>query len=75
MNPMGLMKIKGLVDRFKVNHPKVPKFFAAASSSIDVDSIIEINLTTADGKNLCTNMKVSADDMELIKQLSEAIKS
>lgn len=44
MNPMGLMKIKGLVDRFKVNHPKVPKFFAAASASIDVDSIIEINL-------------------------------
>lgn len=75
MNPMGFMKIKGLVDRFKDNHPKVPMFFAAASKSIDVDSIIEINITTAEGKNLCTNMKVTTDDMELVKQLSEMMKN
>ncbi|MDE5873376.1 MAG: hypothetical protein K2H07_05625 [Lachnospiraceae bacterium] len=74
MNPMGFMKIKGLVDRFKVNHPKVPMFFEAASKSIGVDSIIEINVTTAEGKSLCTNMKVTADDMELVSQLLEAMK-
>ncbi len=74
MNPMGFMKIKGLMDRFKVNHPKVPMFFEAASKSIGVDSIIEINVTTAEGKSLCTNMKVTADDMELVSQLSETIK-
>lgn len=74
MNPMGFMKIKGLVDRFKYNHPKVPMFFEAASKSIGVDSIIEINVTTAEGKNLCTNMKVTADDMELVNQLLEAMK-
>ena len=51
MNPMGFMKIKGLVDRFKDNHPKVPMFFTAASKSVDVGSIIEINITTAEGKN------------------------
>ncbi|MCM1084044.1 MAG: hypothetical protein NC393_08480 [Clostridium sp.] len=75
MNPMGFMKIKGLVERFKENHPKVPMFFTAASKSVDVDSIIEINITTAEGKSLCTNMKVTADDMELVRQLSETMKN
>lgn len=75
MNPMGFMKIKGLVDRFKDNHPKIPMFFTAASKSIDVDSIIEINITTAEGRSLCTNMKVTADDMELVRQLSETMKN
>lgn len=75
MNPMGFMKIKGLMERFKDNHPKVPMFFTAASKSINVDSIIEINITTAEGKSLCTNMKVTADDMELVRQLSETMKN
>lgn len=75
MNPMGFMKIKGLVERFKDNHPKVPMFFTAASKSIDVDSIIEISITTAGGRSLCTNMKVTADDMELVRQLSEIMKN
>lgn len=75
MNPMGLMKIKGLVEKFKGNHPKVPMFFSAASKSVDVDSVIEINITTAEGKNLRTNMKVTAEDMELVKQLSELMKN
>ena len=59
MNPMAMMKIKGLLDRFRSNHPKVPMFFSAASQSI----------TNADGKKLCTNMKVTADDLELFEQL------
>ncbi len=75
MNPMGLMKIKGLVEKFKGNHPKVPMFFSAASKSVNVDSVIEINITTAEGKNLRTNMKVTAEDMELVKQLSELMKN
>lgn len=75
MNPMGLMKIKGLVEKFKGNHPKVPMFFSAASKSVDVDSVIEINITTAEGKSLRTNMKVTAEDMELVKQLSELMKN
>ncbi len=71
MNPMSLMKVKGLFERFQKNHPKVPMFFKAASQSIGEDTIIEINVTTKDGKTLCTNMKVSRDDMELFSQLKD----
>ncbi len=70
MNPMALMKIKGLLDKFKQNHPKVPLFLNAASMAIDEGSIIEVNVTTSTGKNLCTNMKVTADDLDMVRQLT-----
>lgn len=71
MNPMNIMKMKNLLDRFKKNHPKVPMFFSAAGQNIDVDSVIEIKVTTIDGKELCTNMKVTKEDMDLLRQLKE----
>lgn len=69
MNPMMLMKIKGLIDKFKTNHPKVPLFFNDAARSIGEGSIIEISITSAEGRNLCTNMRVTRDDLELVEQL------
>ncbi|MGN0151582.1 MAG: hypothetical protein ACI39Q_03835 [Wujia sp.] len=71
MNPMALMKIKGMLDRFRNNHPKIPMFLGAAAQAIDEGSIIEVNVTTSGGKTLCTNMKVTADDMEMVRQLSQ----
>ena len=69
MNPMLIMQMKNLLERFQGNHPRVPMFLADAGRSIDEGSIIEINVTTAEGKNLCTNLKVTAEDLELIQQL------
>lgn len=71
MNPMSLMKVKGLFEKFQKNHPKIPMFFKAAAQSVGEDTIIEINVTTAEGKKLCTNMKVSKEDMELFSQLKD----
>ena len=45
MNPMALMQIKGMLDTFKKNHPKVPMFFSAAAQNIGEGSIIEIEKT------------------------------
>lgn len=73
MNPMAMMRLKSLLSKFKENHPKVPMFFAAASTCVGEDSVIEIQVQTADGKSLCTNMKVTADDLELMRTLKEMI--
>lgn len=73
MNPMAIMKVKGLMDKFKENHPKVPMFFSAASKSITAGSVIEITVTSADGKQMCTNMKVTEEDLELFAQLKDAV--
>lgn len=69
MNPMNIMKIKGLMDQFSASHPRVPMFFRDASQCIGEDSVIDITVTTAEGKILRTNMKVTAQDLELIGQL------
>lgn len=71
MNPMALMKMKALGDKFKANHPKVPLFFNAAVREIREGSIIEITVTSPEGKNICTNMRVTADDVEMVQQIKD----
>ena len=57
-------------NKFKQNHPKFPKFMTAVyQNGIKEGSIIEINVTTADGQSLNSNLKISAEDIELIEQL------
>lgn len=74
MKPMAMMQIKNLLDQFKKNHPKVLQFFATASKRIQVGSVIEVNITDSDGKTICTNMRVTEDDIALIQQLSAQAK-
>ena len=61
-----MQQIKSGMDRFRATHPKFPLFLRAVSQDALVEgSIIEINVTTPEGKNYCTNVKLKADDMEL----------
>lgn len=72
INPGSIFKLKGLWDRFTGNHPKLPMFLkAAAGSDLSAGTIIDIHIVTADGKDLATNVKLSEDDMELIRELKE----
>ena len=71
MNPKNMMKIRELLMKFTMNHPKIPPFSKAASEAIGVDSIIEITVTTADGKTLCTNMKVKPEDVQLMEEFKK----
>ena len=50
-----MQKIKSGMDRFR----------AVSQDALVEGSIIEINVTTPEGKNYCTNVKLKADDMEL----------
>lgn len=69
-NPAAILQMMNLWNKFKQNHPKFPKFMTAVyQNGIKEGSIIEINVTTADGQSLNSNLKISADDMELIEQL------
>ena len=56
-----MQKIKSGMDRFRANHPKFPLFLRAVSQDALVEgSIIEINVTTPEGKNYCTNVKLKS---------------
>lgn len=69
MNPFALMKIKGMLEQFQANHPRVPLFFRDAMQHMEEGTVIEIQVTTKEGKNLCTNMKITRQDLELFEQL------
>ena len=71
VNPMEAMKMKGMLEKFRTNHPKVLKFFQNESTNIEVGTIIEMTLTTRSGETVCTNIKVTPEDMELIEQFKK----
>ncbi len=69
MNPKMIFQLKTLFERLRNNHPKVMKFFSAVGQSIDEGSVIEITMTTSEGKTICTNLRVTADDLEAVETL------
>lgn len=70
MNLGNLMQLKSSWATFTRNHPKFPKFLQAASTAVKEDTLIEIKITTAEGKVIETNLKVKAPDIELVKNLA-----
>jgi hypothetical protein len=71
-NPAKLMKIKNSWDTFTQNHPKFPGFISAVQKNgLEEGTIIEINVTTADGKALSSNIKLTQSDIEMFQELSE----
>ena len=69
MNLGNIMQLKNSWATFTQNHPKFPKFLQAAGPAVKEDTLIEIRLTTAEGKVIETNLKVKASDIELIRNL------
>ena len=74
MNPMNLLQFKNTWDTFRSNHPKFPKFLSAVcQKSIQEGTVIEIRVTTHDGRETASNIRLKADDVTLFEQLREWI--
>ena len=57
-------------DAFERRHPKFFPFLQAVSQSgISEGSVLEINVTRPDGKVLSSNLRLTAEDLELLAQL------
>ncbi len=70
MNPMALLQLQEAWKKFKTNHPKFPLFMkAVAKEGIRENAVIEVSVTTPEGKNYRTNVKLTPSDMELIELL------
>ena len=58
------------MEQFRMNHPKFPMFLNAVSREALIEgSIIEITVTTPEGKNYCSNIKLKQEDLELVECL------
>lgn len=72
MNPMKLLQIKASWEQFKARHPKFPSFLNAVSKgAVTEGALIEMTVTTADGKKFSSNLKLTPEDMQLVKDMKE----
>lgn len=72
INPMKLLQLKSAWGKFQKNHPKFLQFLkVAGKSALSEGSVIEISVTTSDGRTMNTNLKVTGQDMELVRQIQE----
>ena len=65
-----IQKLKGCMDRFRMNHPKFPLFLNTVSQDALIEgAVVEITVTTPQGKNYCSNLKLKQEDLEFIECL------
>lgn len=67
-----LQKFKSSIARFRRNHPKFPPFVDAVYKDALVEgTVIEISVTTPEGKHYISNIKLKEDDIELMHTLQQ----
>ena len=72
MNPAMLLSFKRKWEEFTERHPKFVQFLQEViGRGVGEGCIIDITVTFPDGKSCQSNMKVTAEDVELIRSLSQ----
>ncbi len=76
MNPAKIFQLKASWDRFAAAHPKFPLFLRAVSdnNAMQEGTIAEITITAADGCKYATNVKLTANDMQLFDDVRQMVK-
>jgi hypothetical protein len=72
MNPMMLMQLQQRIQTFQQDHPKVVPFFTAVKdNALQEGAVFAMKVTTPDGKTLESNIKLTANDIETIKMMTD----
>ena len=70
INPTKIMQLKSAWETFNRNHPKYAPFLrAVGQNGAKEGCIYEITVTTPEGQSMTTNLKLKAEDIELIQNL------
>ncbi|MBO4609615.1 MAG: hypothetical protein J5696_07045 [Lachnospiraceae bacterium] len=65
MNPIAMMQAAGRIKIFQEQHPKAIAFIQSISNGdLREGSVIEIKVTTPEGKESVSNIKLTGDDIE-----------
>lgn len=74
-NPAMLMQLMRAKSAFDANHPKLKQYFAAVKSKgIKEGAVIELKITNPGEEPMKANIKVKAEDIELLSQMAEMMK-
>lgn len=70
-NPMQLMKLKERYTLFQTQHPKIMPFLNTVKERIDPGTMIELKITTSDGKTMNAGLKLTEDDIRTLEMLTK----
>ncbi len=69
-NPADIMKLMGMKNKFESSHPKFVSFIKdVAARGISEGDILEVTITRADGEKTTANLRVTADDVEMVNEI------
>lgn len=72
INPMKAMALKSEYAKFQKRHPKVLPFFNAVySNALKENTIMEMHVSTEDGTQYTSNIKITKEDIEMLNDLRE----
>ncbi len=72
INPMALLQMKGRLETFQQDHPKVRAFFhQLREEGPQVGTVLELKATLPDGRESVTNIRLTENDIETIKMLNK----
>lgn len=70
INPAVILKIKSAKDKFTANHPKFIAFLKAVQQQgVKEGTVMDIAFTDADGKRLQSNIRLNAEDIEMLRDI------
>ena len=71
LNPMKLIKLKTYKDQFEARHPKPVSFLISqlGSGQIPEGTILELSITRPGEEKATTNLKITNEDVQLIREL------
>lgn len=72
MNPKMLMMMQQRLQTFQQDHPKfLPFLNAVKDNAVQEGTIFAVKVTTPDGRNIESNIKLTANDIETIRMMSD----
>ena len=72
MNPMILMQMQQRMQTFQQDHPKfLPFLNAVKDNALQEGTVCAMKVTTPEGKTLESNIKLTANDIETIRMMTD----
>ncbi len=71
INPIEMLQIGGRIQTFKEQHPRVPAFIKkVGKEAIKEGAIVEVKVTSVEGTDYVTNIRLTAEDIEMLKVIA-----
>ena len=72
-NPMNLLHMRERLELFNTDHPRVMPFLkAVGETALQEGSVLEVKVTTPDGREYVTNIRLNQNDLETIEMAKKA---